>query len=238
VVVRRGGETFLATPKLQPTDMGMVRNPFIQKYPFEDLYISPGDYNPGQPAGTLLELVKGASQDAEGYTFKFIDYARSGHDTQQGAAVTVGAIVEVSRGGVTTVITPTVTADGQKGLVSAPVLLPGTTIEVALDTPQVGQAIISVLDTAKSGQVMPAFITLEVSREPGINLLWAGLMIIFTGTVVAVVRRRIEGQRLLAAEAPEADVVPLKQAKRAKKIARRADPQRGSTQPSRATKQR
>ena len=207
VVVRRGEETFLATPKLLPTDQGMVRNPYIHKYLTEDLYISPGDYNEGKAAGTLLDLAKGASGTAEGYTFKFIDYARSGHD-QQGSSVSVGAVLEVSKGGVTTVITPTVTADSQQGLISTPITLTGTTIEVALDTPEVGQAVISVLDTAKSTGATPPFITLEVSREPGINLLWAGLIIVAIGTAIAVVRRRLEGRLVLQEVEPVVEVAP------------------------------
>ncbi len=217
VVVRRGEETFLATPKLLPTAQGMVRNPYIHKYATEDLYISPGDYNEGKPAGTILELVKGDSKVAEGYTFKFIDYARSGHD-QQGTNVSVGAILEVSKGGVTTVITPTVSADSQKGLIATPITLPGTKIEVALDTPQVGQVVISVLDTAKSSGATPAFVTLEVSREPGINLLWAGLIIIALGTAVAAVRRRLEGQRVLLEAEPAAAAAPVRPVKAKKSL--------------------
>jgi cytochrome c biogenesis factor len=98
---------------------------------------------------------------------------------------------------VTTVITPTVTADAQKGLVATPITLTGTMIEVALDTPQVGQVVISVLDVAKSTGATPPFITLEVSREPGINLLWAGLIIVAIGTAIAAVRRRLEGRWVL-----------------------------------------
>jgi len=122
VVVKRGNEAFLSAPKLLPTDQGMVRNPDIHKYLTEDLYVSPGDYDPGKQAGDLLTLQKGQSQDAQGYSIKFVDYTgTTGHEmTQTNSIISVGAILAVTKDGVTTTITPTVSTDAQQGLVSNP----------------------------------------------------------------------------------------------------------------------
>jgi cytochrome c-type biogenesis protein CcmF len=233
VVAKRGNETFLSTPKLLPTDQGMVRNPDIHKYLTEDLYVSPGDYDPGKAAGDLLQLQKGESKDSAGYSVKFVDYVRAGHETTtQTQTISVGAILEVTKNGVTTIITPTVSTDAQRGLVSNPVTLPGTTMEFALDTPQVGQAIISVLNTADATTATPPFITLEISREPGINLLWAGLIIIALGVAVAVVRRRMEEQRALPVLAAAEVAQPVAVARKA--TPKKAGGKQGVPQPSRA----
>ena len=45
-----------------PTDNGMVRNPYIKKYVTEDLYMSPGDYDPGTAAPTLVDIPKGKAR--------------------------------------------------------------------------------------------------------------------------------------------------------------------------------
>jgi cytochrome c-type biogenesis protein CcmF len=224
LVVRRGGESFLATPKLQPTDQGIVRTPYIHKYLTADLYISPGDYVPAETSATLLDITKGESQQAEGYTFKFVDFARFGHDMQTGSAITVGAVLEVSRDGVTTVITPTMTVDQAQQTIQTPVDLPGSSLQVVYDGADVDRKIVglAVYDKNKPATTTDPSITLEVSREPGINLLWVGLIIIALGTAVAVVRRRIEGRRAFLAAEPAMQPVtqpapPTPQKKAAKK---------------------
>jgi hypothetical protein len=235
--VRKGDEDFIASPKLLPTDQGMVRNPYIHKYVTEDLYISPGEYDPGDSGATLLDLAKGESADALGYTFKFIDFARAGHDTSSSGAVTMGAQLEVTKGGQTTVITPTYTVDPQKGTVQPPVALPGGTLQVVFDGADLERKMVglAITDAANPQVAAVPSMTLEVSREPGINLLWTGLMIIAVGTGIAAVRRRRESRRAMAGEV-DAPLQREEPAPAKRKKNSRPQPQGGAAQTTRTSR--
>jgi cytochrome c-type biogenesis protein CcmF len=232
VRVTKGEESFLAEPRLYPTDMGMVRNPHIHKYWHEDLYISPGDYDPGTSGGSVLLLAKGETTNLnDTTTLKFISFDRIGHDTADPAGTIVaGAILEVTTNGVTTYVTPTIKAEPGKDVVRSQEQLPNNLGTIMIDGIDASSGRVQLfIQGPQVGPVQPPFITLEISRHPFVNLVWVGLLTIFGGTVIAAQRRRLEALSILETILQrEAAMVP--QRKRGKVRPRHA-PQPGQALP-------
>ncbi len=190
-VVDRDGKRFFVYPKLfmnERTRQAMV-NPDIRKTMVEDFYVSPIEFDPGQPQ---LQLAKGESGRAGKSQIKFVgfDLNADGNAMAQmakGGMVTIGTIVEVKQAdGTTTTVKPIYRLNPASGQVETPPMpLPG------------GGAIVVSGINASGGQVQfevtgvsnPARLSIDVTRKPLINLVWYGLYIILLGGALATVQR-------------------------------------------------
>ena len=124
VEVTRDGETFVAYPRMflnRRTQQLMV-HPHVENFASGDLYISPLEFDPGESAGRMneIELAKGSDEELGDLSIRFLsfDLERDGNALAAmatGAPVTIGARLEVTRGGVTTAIEPvySFSADGR-----------------------------------------------------------------------------------------------------------------------------
>jgi cytochrome c-type biogenesis protein CcmF len=206
-VVRAGGDEYLAYPKMFVNDRTrqMMANPHIRSYPFQDLYLSPIEYDPGRPPGApeRVQLAKGESLDLGGVrlTFEGFDLNASGRN----------ALAEMERGG--PIVIGARDGDGdpqrvmplyrftQTGLVDArPVEIPGGGLamvsginaaegKVQLDLAGVGER-------ARSGE--PARLSLDVTSKPLIALVWYGLYVVLAGGAIAAFQRFRQAKRLEA----------------------------------------
>ncbi|MGH9361974.1 MAG: cytochrome c biogenesis protein CcsA, partial [Thermoanaerobaculia bacterium] len=72
-VVRENGESYLAYPRLFLNDRTrqVMVNPHIKNLALQDLYISPIEFDPGQPR---LELAKGEKGEVGGVELRFVDF--------------------------------------------------------------------------------------------------------------------------------------------------------------------
>jgi len=118
------------------------------------------------------------------------------------------------------VLTPTLAlAPGQQQ--EFPAQIPNTPASIALQAIDATNGRVALVITGLEGvpAPIPAEVTIEVSRKPAINLLWLGIVVLAAGTIIALLRRRREAQRLVQAEAEAAA-----QAEREHKAAARRTP--------------
>jgi cytochrome c-type biogenesis protein CcmF len=202
--VVKGRESFLAEPRLQAAEQGLVRTPYIRKYWLEDLYIAPGEYIPGEAGPGSFDLGKGEVYAVAGYTIRFVRFDLAQH-TETGPT-SVGSVLEVTpTQGAMVVLTPTLAlAPGQQQ--EFPAQIPNTPASIALQAIDATNGRVALVITGLEGvpAPIPAEVTIEVSRKPAINLLWLGIVVLAAGTIIALLRRRREAQRLVQAEAEAA----------------------------------
>ncbi|HWM94831.1 MAG TPA: cytochrome c-type biogenesis CcmF C-terminal domain-containing protein, partial [Thermoanaerobaculia bacterium] len=191
IEVVRGSERFMVYPKLFINDRTkqVMANPDIRSTPFQDLYVSPIDFDPGQPQ---LQLAKGESGHLGDMGVRFVgfDLQAEGNAMAQmasGGPVTIGAVVEVTqKGGKTTTLRPLYRLNPTNGAVETPPMpLPGG-----------GAIFVSGINASESavqfevsGVANPARLSIDVTRKPLIQLVWFGLYIVLTGGAVATFNR-------------------------------------------------
>jgi cytochrome c-type biogenesis protein CcmF len=197
VEVARGGERFKVYPKMfvnRRTGQMMV-NPDIRNFALMDLYVSPIEYDPGEPR---LELAQGESGSVGATQVRFVrfDLQAEGNALVQMAAgrtVTVGALLEVTRNGKTGSVRPLYRLNPADGRVDTPPMaLPG------------GGAVMVSGINATAGKVRldldgvanPARLSLDVTRKPLISLVWGGLYVVLLGGILATVNRLRQARKL------------------------------------------
>jgi cytochrome c-type biogenesis protein CcmF len=192
-VARAGQKPFLVYPKLFVNDRTrqVMVNPDIRSSLFQDLYVSPIDFDPGQPQLQLTKGESGRVGDTE-VRFEGFDLEVEGNAMAAMAAgqpLTIGADLAVTRGGSTTRLKPLYRLNPANGSVETPpASLPGG-----------GEVFLSGINPANgavqidlTGVADPAKLSLDVTRKPLILLVWGGLCIIFLGGLLATVQRFLE----------------------------------------------
>ena len=166
-------------------NQGIMRRPFIKKYLWLDLYLSPQEQQ-YVGDGDKLVLGKGEASRISDYEVKFLEFDMNAHDGDEGMAV--GAVLEVSHDSVTTTVTPVMSfSTTGKTFQSAELPQGGTVVlnDIAADRGMVALQFAGVPGV----EVLDLFI-LEVSTKPLINLVWLGVGLICVGTFLSFMRRR------------------------------------------------
>jgi cytochrome c-type biogenesis protein CcmF len=175
----------------------LVQHPAIQPGPWSDLYIAASQYIPAiQTAPGLVQLVKGEPHELLGYTITFDAFQLPNRDAMVAGKMPaeVRAVVSVKAAdGTTTTITPSLRVAADQNLVGDPAPLPdGATVTLRRLAPE--QQMIEVqLGGVDLSRVNPddlkGRVFIEVSREPGIKLVWLGFIIGVLGGLLAGLRR-------------------------------------------------
>ncbi len=183
-----GGSEYSAVPKLyfNTTSNGLMREPEIQTFPLQDIYISPLE-KPEQERNDLV-LGKDETVDFNKYRIHFVDFELGNHGSRD--SIRVAARIEVTAEGITTTLSP------------AMIIAKGKRKADALSLPTLsskagGGAFISLegVDvTAKSVHLTIADdnsdqVVVEVSMKPFMNVLWLGAIVMVVGVGVAIVKR-------------------------------------------------
>jgi len=167
---------------------GIMKRPYIRKSLAYDLYFSPQEIQQ-LSSGQGLMLRKGMSETVGDFEITFTGFEVGSHASS--GAMTVGAVLEVSHGGETETVTPMLSSDGsQGGMKSEPVpLFGGSEYKVTLDRiyADEGVVLLSIPGLIESGP--PDKLILDVSKKPGINLLWIGTLIVFVGMFLSLKKR-------------------------------------------------
>jgi cytochrome c-type biogenesis protein CcmF len=167
------------------------------------------------PGGGTVTVWQGQQQYAGEIRVTDQDYTQVGHYAftlvrfvAHGDTGTAGVVIEMMGPGISVEVTPTLVIGADGTTRSVPVeVTPGVYLEVTrmaveeraawvkvsgleLPTPA------SVVQLQVQGAGMSAGLArVHVSIKPGINLLWLGGVLLLAGTLVAVVRRWLEGRR-------------------------------------------
>jgi hypothetical protein len=163
-------------------------NPDIRNFALLDLYVSPLEYDPGQP---FLELAQGESGAIGDTRVRFVrfDLQAEGNAMvamQAGRTVTVGAVLEVTRDGRTDGARPLYRLNPADGRVDTPLLrLPGGgAVRIAGINASSGKVRLDL-----GGAANPGHLALDVTTKPLISLVWGGLYVVLAGGILAAVNR-------------------------------------------------
>ncbi|MFL6233152.1 MAG: heme lyase CcmF/NrfE family subunit [Thermoanaerobaculia bacterium] len=189
-VARAGRAPFMVYPKLFVNDrtrQTMV-NPDIKSSPFQDLYVSPIEFDAGQPR---LELAKGQSGQVGDTEVRFLGFnldmeGNAVAALNAGHSSTVGAELAVTQGGRTVKVTPIYRLDPANGTVETPPTpLPGGgTITLAgINTSN------RAVQLVTAGVASPMKLSIDLTRKPLIQLVWGGLYVVLIGGILAMIQR-------------------------------------------------
>ena len=190
LVTQPGRKPFFVYPKLFMNDRTrqVMANPDIRSTPFQDLYVSPIDFDPGQPQ---VQLAKGESGQIGGMDIRFVgfDLNAQGNAMAQMAAggmVTIGTEVEITRNGRPVTLKPIYRLNPANGAVDTP----------PMDLPGGGAIFVSGINASEgavqfqvTGISNPAKLSIDVTRKPLIQLVWYGLYLVLIGGAVATFNR-------------------------------------------------
>lgn len=174
-----------------------VMHPAIQSGLWADLYLAPSQFDmPSQVEPGLLFIGQQESKKAFGYTIEFPDFELPNRDAmiQGKAPPEVLAILTVTApDGTVTTVKPAFKVSANQQTESLPIALPGGAT-IALETVDPQSQLVALrfgnVDlTSVSPEELKSVAFLEVSREPGIKLVWSGFMIGILGGLLALVRR-------------------------------------------------
>jgi cytochrome c-type biogenesis protein CcmF len=189
-VARKGQEPFLVYPKIFMNERTrqMMINPDIKSSPFQDLYVSPIEFDPGQPR---VQLVKGQAERVGDVEVRFVKFNLDMDGNalvamRQGKTVVIGAELAITKNGRTSSLTPVYRLNAATGSAeSPPTPLPGG-----------GEVYVSGIN-ANSGAVQldlsgvanPAKLSIDVTQKPLIQLVWGGLYVVLIGGVLTLIQR-------------------------------------------------
>ena len=199
-VARTDGSSYLAYPKLFLNDRTrqVMAHPDVRSLALQDLYISPIEFEPGEPGGAKrIHLAKGEKADIEGLQVRFLgfDLEAGGINAMQamdtGGMVVVGATLEVTRKGGTERVVPLYRFTPEGEIDAPPAAMPGggEVLLTAIDatTGAVQLDLLGVGSMAAGGT--PARLSLDVTRKPLMRLVWYGLYVMLAGGVIATTQR-------------------------------------------------
>ncbi len=189
-VARAGEAPFRVYPKMfmNSRTRQMMVNPDIKSSPFQDLYVSPIEFDPGQQR---LQLSKGQSGQIGNVEVRFVQFNLNMDGNalvamNAGKPVTIGAQLAVTQGGRTVDVTPVYRLDPASGAVdSPPTPLPGGGA-VLVSGINAGSGAVQIEMT---GVADAAKLALDVTRKPLIQLVWGGLYVVLLGGVLTLIQR-------------------------------------------------
>jgi cytochrome c-type biogenesis protein CcmF len=197
MTVKRGSETFDAAPTLyfNPRMGATMATPSIKSEFFQDLYISPQEYEPPLDHNAAQLLVN--SKDEIGpYTITFLGFdASQAHTSGSGD---IGAKLRVSYQGQDTIVTPIIRlvaneTDPAKAVQILPAKLPGGQ-SITFENFDPVQRWAAIRVDGLNLPTEPAKAVVTVSLKPGILLVWLGVGIGVLGGLIAMLRRALEGR--------------------------------------------
>ena len=197
VEVVREGKRFKVYPKffVNARTRQLMVNPDIRSFGFMDLYVSPIEYDPGEPH---LELAQGEAGSIGKTQVRFVrfDLQAEGNALVQMAAgrtVTVGALLQVTQNGKTSTVRPLYRLNPADGRVDTPQMpLPGGgAVMVSGINATTGKVLLDL-----GGLANAARLSLDVTRKPLISLVWGGLYVVLAGGILSTVNRLRQVRKL------------------------------------------
>jgi cytochrome c-type biogenesis protein CcmF len=208
----QSGRTWLAQPPyyINVKSDQLVTHPAIESGWWSDLYVAPSDHLPApQLEPGLLQLLPEQSVQLDGYRFTFQDFEIPDPTTMMrgGDAEILARLTVVAPDGTTTRATPMLRMTQDRQMISEPIpLFNGVTLALERVDATSEMAVVRVKGLDLSGvnpDDLKARAFVEVSSEPGIKFVWAGIILSVLGGLVALVRRAREGRPPVAVQRRE-----------------------------------
>ncbi len=189
LAVAEKGKDFIAELDFTDSEAGMVRTPYIKKYPFYDLYISPSQLDiPNKQVH--LSFKKGEVKEVGNYRIEFIDF-NAKMNAKDGGMNSVAAELILSYDDTSYTIFPKIERHSD-GFHSVPAHTDfGGVIHITglqADNGEIALAFEGFNTLDEEGQTTLYF---QVSKKPLINFVWFGAILIVVGTLLSFRRRSI-----------------------------------------------
>lgn len=173
---------------------GYMKKPHIERSMMYDLYFAPEQVQQLKNSREV-RFDKGQTKEVEGYTLTFVGYdVNQSHDVGE---MGVTARFELDHAGSTSDLSPAVMiktdAEGQTRSDLTPAKF-GDSSQYALSVKHIsaddGTVVVSIAGLKDAGP--PDQLILDITKKPGINLVWIGTTLIMLGSAILFVRRREE----------------------------------------------
>ena len=192
LLVTCNSDIFKVSPEFRWSRQGVVRNPSVKKFLFYDLYISPEEKKTikTDSKGQTLVLKRGETKKIDSLKVKFVDFDQTAHTGDPG--ISIGAKLAISRKGRPDItITPIYKMAGTSPEL-IPACLPDSSryfylVKMNADEAQVKISVTSSRDTSAFGEKEALII--GVTKEPFINFVWLGIIMIVFGSGYSSIRR-------------------------------------------------
>ena len=203
LTVKSGGQTQQLTPYLRSTGGGEFQAEPVAIAGFPGASVALGGINAntghvrlqvtgfGGGVAKTATLHRGGTLMYKGVAITFDDFDLSQFDPQAGK-IDIGAVLKVNAGGKQSEITPFFHG-GEAGDTHADADLPGlpgVKVRVGRLNPDQKTAELQIIDpTAPPDQGEPMRFSIDLTIKPMISLLWAGLVVLLAGGIMATIRR-------------------------------------------------
>ncbi|HMO57218.1 MAG TPA: cytochrome c biogenesis protein CcsA [Roseiflexaceae bacterium] len=175
----------------------LVTHPDIQPGWWADLYVSPSQYLPApQAAPGLVQLEAGQPRDVFGYTLTFQEFDIPNREAMMRgeAPAEVFAVVDLTApDGTQTSVRPMFRVGMDGTPAGDPISIPGGATLTMKGLDPASRAVQLQFGGIDLSQIDPndlkARVFVEISVEPGIRLVWAGIIITVIGGLLALLRR-------------------------------------------------
>ncbi|NLI15012.1 MAG: cytochrome c biogenesis protein CcsA [candidate division Zixibacteria bacterium] len=191
----KGSSAFAANPIFLQSEQGLVRNPFIKKFVFYDLYISPEELRSKSSAMADNSYIfsKGQNHTIDDREFTFDRFDIGGHMGSQTEGMIIGAVLSVKspHGEIDTIIPRQIFQTTDK-IDLVPAKIPGSDKRVYLTKIDADKGIVAIGVTVEDnpGEFQDKEnLILDISLRPMINMVWLGLILIVIGSGWAIFRR-------------------------------------------------
>ncbi len=168
---------------------GYMKKPHIRRHILFDIYLSPQDIQEASE-GSSLTIKKGETKTIDDLTVYFDGFEMTSHSADQ--SITVGVKLNVAYDGENETIIPSLTSDFAtgSGVNSTPIRLSGRPdYEFAIERVFADEGAVALSVSGPGETSRDEKLVLDVSKKPGINLLWVGTIVIFIGMIFSVYRR-------------------------------------------------
>jgi cytochrome c-type biogenesis protein CcmF len=166
----------------------IMKRPHIEKNLLYDLYLSPQEIQE-LPHAHGLVLGKGEMRVVGDYSIKFVRFDIASHSLDAGSAMSVGAVLEVSKDSIVETTIPRMETGGGGKIPTGVALYSDGKYRVMLEKIDADNGLISLSIPGLIEAGPPDRLIMDISYKPGINLLWVGTLIVFLGLGLSTYRR-------------------------------------------------
>ncbi len=197
--LKKGSSSYSVAPVMYISDFnqGLMREPAILTMITKDFYVSPVGYDEGKASndGSDISLELGKTTEFNGaiLAFKDFDFSQEARDAMMaGGDFEIAVLLNASLGDKSEDFKVALqNVNGQRGFTSYE--LPDMNIKVQLVNLDASGTVQLTLSKLDGGDIVQnqgkEILTISASVKPFINLIWGGVLIMFAGFIISVVRR-------------------------------------------------
>jgi cytochrome c-type biogenesis protein CcmF len=198
VNVQKDGTTKILLPVMIETEnSGTMRNPDMESFLTHDFYLSPTGVDEQKiDASGAITIPKGESVTIGTVSVKFSAFDMGSHNQQTNGKMRVGVVLEITSGTEKETVTPYVEYDKEPKYSSADSKLLGSPVQlIAMNIGGMGDGKSIIQISVKNKNSVPVVekketLVVEASLKPFISLVWVGTLMVLTGFVIAILRRK------------------------------------------------